>query len=93
MGIGAAGRVVAAVGGEIAEAEAKCGREVRSGRLLWEQQEDEVGGRDAGGQDVEFNAPPEGRSWEEGGHVSQNQSCRGERGGANETFETNAATE
>ena len=86
MGLGAAGRVVAAVGGEIAEAEAKCGREVRSGRLLWEQQEDEDG-------DFEFNAPPEGRSWKESGHVSQNQSCRGERTGANETFETNAAIE
>ena len=47
MGLGAAGRVVAAVGGEIAEAEAKCGREVRSGRLLWEKQEDEDGARDA----------------------------------------------
>ena len=88
MGLGAAGRVVAAVGGEIAEAEAKCGREVRSGRLLWEQQEDEDGGGD-----FEFNAPLEGRRWEEGGDVSQNQSCRGERSGANETFETNAAIE
>ena len=47
MGLGAAGRVVAAVGGEIAEAKAKCGREVRSGRLLWEKQEDEDGARDA----------------------------------------------
>ena len=88
MGLGAAGRVVAAVGGEIAEAEAKCGREVRSGRLLWEQQEDE-----AGGGDFEFNAPPEARRRKKGSHVSQNQSCRGERTGANETFETNAAIE
>ena len=73
MGFGAVGRVVAAVGGEIAEAEADCSREERGRRrLLWEQQEDEAGSRDYAYADVHATHEVRRRE-EEGSHVSQNK--------------------